>query len=49
MNEYKEKWYIKLLKWLGIIKEYEVSKEEMCKNAQSICDYNCEHCAWKNR
>lgn len=47
MNEYKEKWYIKLLKWLRIIKEYEVSKKTMCEKAQSICDHRCEYCAWK--
>lgn len=46
MSEYKEKWFIKLLKWLGIIKTYEVSKEEMCELAQSQCNHHCTYCAW---
>ena len=36
-----------LLEKLGIIETYEISKEEMCKNARDICDKNCEMCAWK--
>ena len=35
-----------LLEKLGIIETYEISKEEMCKNAGDICDKNCEMCAW---
>ena len=35
-----------LLKKLGIIETYEISKEEMCKNARDICDKNCKMCAW---
>ncbi len=35
-----------LLKKLGIIKTYEISKEEMCKNARNICNKNCKMCAW---
>ena len=44
----KEKWYIRLLKWLGIIKEYEVSKKEMCEKAQlsGVCSNSCLCCAW---
>ena len=42
----KEKLLIRILKKLHIIKEYEISKKEMCKRAQSICNNNCESCAW---
>lgn len=35
-----------LLEKLGIIETYEISKEEMCKNARNMCDNNCEMCAW---
>ena len=34
------------LKWLGFIEDYEVTKKEMCENAKSTCNKNCEHCAW---
>lgn len=37
---------IRILKCLGIVKENEVSKAEMCKQAQNVCDRNCEQCAW---
>ena len=39
--------FIRILKRLGIITEFEVSKEDMCKQAQSICNHDCEHCAWQ--
>ena len=42
----EESWFIRLLKRIGLIKTYEVSKKEMCKNAQSICNRDCEDCAW---
>lgn len=42
----KESWIYKLLKWLGLIKTYEINKKEMCENAKSICNKNCESCAW---
>ena len=42
----KESWFHKLLKWLGLITEYEVSKKEMCERAKSICNKNCKDCAW---
>ena len=42
----KESIFIRFLKWIGIIKEYEISKSEMCKNAQNICSHNCSICAW---
>ncbi len=42
--------FVKFFKWLlvkvGIIETYEISKEEMCKNARNICNKNCEACAW---
>lgn len=43
----RENLLIRILKRLGIIVEVEVSKEDMCKQAQSICRHECEHCAWK--
>lgn len=42
----KELWIYKLLKWLGLIKTHEVSKKEMCESAKSVCNRNCESCAW---
>ena len=42
----KESWFIKLLKKIGFIKTYQVSKKEMCERAKSICNRNCECCAW---
>lgn len=42
----KESWFYKLLKWIGLIKEYEISKKEICENSKSICSRNCESCAW---
>lgn len=55
MREYKEKWYIKLLKWLGVIKEKEIDNEEsdrlkaqMCIKAiqSGVCPDTCSICAW---
>ena len=43
----RENLLIRILKRLGIITEYEVGKEDMCKQAQSICNHDCEHCAWQ--
>lgn len=43
----RENIFIRILKRLGIITEFEVSKEDMCKEAQSICNHDCEHCAWQ--
>lgn len=43
----RENIFIRILKRLGIITEFEVSKEDMCKQAQSICNHDCEHCAWQ--
>ena len=42
----EESWFYRLLKRIGLIKTYEVSKKEMCKRAKSICSKNCESCAW---
>ena len=44
----RENIFIRILKRLGIITEFEVSKADMCEQAQSICNHDCEHCAWKN-
>lgn len=35
-------------KWLGIVKTYEVNKQEMCESAKHICNKKCEGCAWRN-
>lgn len=43
----KDNFIIRFLKRFGLIKEYEISKSDMCKNAQSICKHNCDNCAWK--
>ena len=29
-----------------VMHEYEVSKREMCESAKSVCNRNCESCAW---
>ena len=42
----KESLFIRLLKQIGLIKTYEISKKEMCENAKSVCNRNCESCAW---
>lgn len=45
----KESWFYRFLKWLGIIKPYEVNKDEMCRRAISsgVCPNDCSSCAWK--
>lgn len=45
----KESLIHKILRWLGIIKEIKVTKKEMCKQAQSICNHECESCGWAER
>ena len=42
----KESWFYRLLKFLGVIKSQEVSKKEMCENAKSVCNKDCDSCAW---
>jgi hypothetical protein len=44
--EEHESLIIRILKRLGIITRIEISKEDMCKQAQDVCNYNCEDCAW---
>ena len=46
VNMKEESWFYRLLKRIGLIKTYEVSKKEMCERAKSICSKNCESCAW---
>lgn len=43
----KESLFIRLLKKIGLIKQVEIDKNIMCKNAQSVCSHNCEYCAWR--
>ena len=45
----RENILIRILKRLGIIVEEEVSKEDMCKQAQSICNHNCKECIWQRK
>lgn len=42
----KESLFHRFLKWIGLIETHEVCKKEMCENAKSICNRNCESCAW---
>lgn len=42
----EESWLYRLLRRLGLIKSYEVSKKEMCKQAQTVCNKRCNSCAW---
>lgn len=42
----KESWFYRFLKRIGLIKTHEISKKEMCEQAKSICNRNCEQCAW---
>lgn len=41
----KEKWYIKLLKLLGIIQTYEASKKDICMSIKDTCNRECDKCA----
>lgn len=45
----KEPIIIRFLKWIGLIKEITVSKSEMCKQAQNVCNHDCDSCAWAER
>jgi len=29
--------------------EHEIEKEQMCKEAQRICNHECEGCAWNTK
>ena len=37
----------RVIKSKYVITEFEVDKKDMCEQAQSICNRNCEHCAWQ--
>lgn len=41
---------LKILKKLGLIKEFEVDKSDMCKRAidSGVCPNACEICAWNS-
>lgn len=47
----EESWIYRLLKRIGIIKEYDVDKTEMCKRAvdSGVCPGVCDRCAWGER
>jgi len=38
-----------ILKRFGFITRIEISKEDMCKQAQDVCSHNCEDCAWNTK
>lgn len=47
----KEKWYVRLLKKIGIIKSEPISEEQirnMCNRAvqSGVCPKSCDICAW---
>ncbi|MCM1327304.1 MAG: hypothetical protein NC243_12255 [Lachnoclostridium sp.] len=47
----KEKWYVRFLKKIGVIKSEPISKEQikdMCNRAvqSGVCPKSCESCAW---
>lgn len=46
----KENFITKILKKLGIIKEYKIDKSKMCERAinSNVCPENCRICAWSN-
>ena len=35
-----------LFTWITMGNKREISKKEMCENAKSICNGDCETCAW---
>ena len=35
-----------LFTWITHGNKREISKKEMCENAKSVCNGNCETCAW---
>lgn len=43
-----QKIFLKILRKLGIVEEFEVDKSEMCRNAveSGVCPHACEICAW---
>ena len=50
----KQSWFYRLLKKIGLIKTYEVSKEQkadMCRMARAygVCPKNCDCCVWGER
>ena len=42
----KETWFYRVLKRIGLIKEYKINKKEMCERAKSVCSGDCECCIW---
>lgn len=48
----EETWLQKIFGAVGrflcklVMHEYGVSKREMCESAKSVCNRNCESCAW---
>lgn len=41
---------LKILKKLGLIKEFDIDKADMCKRAvdSGMCSNACENCAWNS-
>ena len=46
---HKEPIFIKILRWLGLFEERQIGKNEMCKQAQDVCNHNCDSCAWAEK
>lgn len=46
-----QKILLKALKKFGLIQEFEVDKDDMCKRAvdSGVCPHSCENCAWNSR
>ena len=42
---------LKILKKIGLVKEFEVDKANMCKRAveSGVCPKTCEICAWNEK
>jgi len=40
---------IKILEWLGLLEKRQISKSDMCKQAQDVCNHNCDSCAWGDK
>lgn len=45
----KENFWIKILRLLGIIRQYDLFETEInheCRKASKICDHHCDNCVW---
>lgn len=42
----KERFWIRVLRKLGIIEEQQVSKKDISERVQKVCRHNCSSCVW---